>query len=385
LQEPPKRILLGHLAARGDCVYATAVARQIKSDYPGCHLTWAIGSMSRAILNGNPYVDEVWEVPVDRHDQVADAWEKFYGEAVKRSQAGEFDEAFFTQIYPDNFGNFDGTVRASIFRGYRGPITVPVTPVLRLTQTEVENVRRFADAHGLLRQSRVILFEFTAGSAQTFIDSEFAHEAAKKIVALVPDSRVVLTSHQPFESANPRIIDGSALAFRENAELAKYCSLLIGCSSGISWLCTSEWAKPLPTIQLLRRRTSVYASMVHDHEYFGLPAGHIIEMTDCATDHLVHCVREVFQSSFLEAKKTYHESIPLRFDYYIDTLESVIKRKQYRSTIASIANTFRRYGVRPALISAIVGLVFTELYAFFLKRLVAAYRLIISAVRRKRG
>jgi hypothetical protein len=195
MQERPKRVLLGHLAARGDCVYATAVARQIKSDFPGCHLTWAIGSMSRAILNGNPHVDEVWEVPVDRHDQVAGAWEKFYGEAVKRSQAGEFDEAFFTQIYPDNFGNFDGTVRASIFRGYRGPITVPVTPVLRLTQAEIENVRRFADAHGLLRESRVILFEFSAGSAQTFIDSEFAHEAAEKIVALVPDARVVLTSH----------------------------------------------------------------------------------------------------------------------------------------------------------------------------------------------
>jgi len=384
LQEPPKRILLGHLAARGDCVYATAVARQIKRDYPGCHLTWAIGSMSRAILNGNPYVDEVWEVPVDRHDQVAGAWGKFYGEAVKRSQAGEFDEAFFTQIYPDNFGNFDGTVRASIFRGYRGPITVPVTPVLRLTQAEIENVRRFASAHDILRQPRVILFEFTAGSAQTFVDSDFAHEAAEKIVTLVPDARVVLTSHQPFESANPRIIDGSALAFRENAELAKYCSLLIGCSSGISWLCTSDWAKPLPTIQLLRRRTSVYASMVHDHENFGLPAGHIIEMTDCTTDHLVHCVREVFQSGFFKAKKTYHESIPIRFLYYVDTLEFVIRRKQYRSAIASIVNTVRRYGIRPALIFAIVRRIFSALKAFVSKSLVDGCQAVISAVRRNK-
>jgi hypothetical protein len=384
MQEPPKRILLGQLAARGDCVYATAVARQIKSDYPGCHLTWAIGSMSRAILNGNPHVDAVWEVPVERHDQMADAWAKFHSEAVKRTQAGEFDEAFFTQIFPDNFRNFDGTVRASIFRGYPGPITVPVTPVLRLTQAEIENVHRFAGAHGLLHQSRVILFEFTAGSAQTFIDSEFAHEAAKKIVSGVRNSRVVLTSHQPFESADPHISDGSVLSFRENAELAKYCSLLIGCSSGISWLCTSDWAKPLPTIQLLRRRTSVFASMVHDHEYFGLPAGHIIEMTDCATDHLVHCVREVFQSSFLEARKTYHESIPIRFRHYVEILEFVIRRKQYRSAIASIVTTVRRYGVRPALIFAIVGRIYTAMRALVLRPLVAAYQQFISTVRRRR-
>jgi hypothetical protein len=385
LADPRKRILLGHLGAWGDCLYATAVARQIKSDYPGCHLTWAVGSMCRAILDGNPHVDEVWEVPLASHDQMAGAWEKFYREAVKRRHAGEFDDAFFTQIFPDNYGNFDGTVRASIFRGYPRPITVPVAPVLRLTLAEIENVRRFATAHGLLDQSRAILFEFTAGSAQTFIDPAFAREAAEKIVALVPESRVVLTSHQPFDSANPRIIDGSVLAFRENAELAKYCSLLIGCSSGISWLCTSDWAKPLPTIQLLNRRTSVYASMVHDHEYFGLPADHIIEMTDCVTDHLVHCVRDVIQIGILEAKRIYHERIPIRFHFYTRTLKAVIGRKQYRQAIASIRITIRRYGVHPALISAMAGQFFTTLCASFSRCLSAAYQKLISSVLGKRS
>ncbi len=39
------------------------IARQIKQDYPGCHLTWAIASFCKAILNNNPYVDTVWEIP----------------------------------------------------------------------------------------------------------------------------------------------------------------------------------------------------------------------------------------------------------------------------------------------------------------------------------
>jgi hypothetical protein len=372
--QPRKRILLGHLGARGDCVYATAVARQIKVDYPDCQLTWAIGSMSRAIADGNPHVDAVWEVPMAGHDDMADAWESFHSSAIQRGNEGEFDEMFFTQIYPDNFGNFDGTVRSSIFRGYPRRITAPVTPVIRLSDREIENVRRFADAHGLVNHPRVILFEFTAGSAQTFVNAAFAHEASAKIVQCMPDSRIVLSSHVPHHSTDPRIIDGSALSFRENAELSKYCSLLIGCSSGISWLCTSDWAKRVPTIQLLSRRTSVYASMVHDHHYFGLSSDHVIEMTDCQVDRLVDCVRTIHQERFREAKQAYHETIPLRFDYYCEVLLFVIKRRQYGQVIKSILNTMRRYGPRPALIRAVCSVLLGN-----------ALNPLVDAVRRRLG
>ena len=42
--ERPKRVLLGHLGEKGDCLYASAVSRQIKADLPESHLTWAVGS-----------------------------------------------------------------------------------------------------------------------------------------------------------------------------------------------------------------------------------------------------------------------------------------------------------------------------------------------------
>lgn len=374
MAELRKRVLLGHLGARGDCLYATAVARQIKSDYPGCHLTWAIGSMSRAILDGNPHVDEVWEVPMAGHEEMAGAWETFHRKALQRRKAGDFDEIFFTQIFPGNFKNFDGTVRASIFRGYSKPITVPVTPVVRLAALEVENVRRFAAAHDLMGQPRVILFECTAASAQTFIDIDFAREAAHKIVAAIPDSRVVITSHLTFDSTDARIIDGSVLAFRENAELSKYCSLLIGCSSGVTWLCTSDWAKLLPTIQLLRRSTYVFASMVHDHEHFGLKADHVIEMTDCPTDHLVECTKRVYRDGFAGTRKLYHESIPLRFDYYCSVLKYLIEQNQYRPIIGSVLNTFRRYGFRRELASAVIDVFYTRWRTVTLDWLSSVYR-----------
>ena len=36
------KVSLVQLDANGDCLYATTIARQIKQDYPGCHLTWWI-------------------------------------------------------------------------------------------------------------------------------------------------------------------------------------------------------------------------------------------------------------------------------------------------------------------------------------------------------
>ena len=56
---PSKKILLLQLYSNGDCLYATAVARQIKTDHPGCRLTWVIADFCKDIIAGNPYVDEV--------------------------------------------------------------------------------------------------------------------------------------------------------------------------------------------------------------------------------------------------------------------------------------------------------------------------------------
>ena len=349
-QTTGKRILLGQLAARGDCLYATAIARQIKHDYPGCRLTWAIGTMCRSILDGNPYVDEIWEIPVADHDAVYAAWYAFFSMAQLRLQRGEFDEAFFTQIYPANYRNYDCTVRASIFRGYPHKITVPVAPVVQLREDEIENVRRFAAHHELHAHAPVILFEFSGSSGQTFVNPQFAYSAACGILAQLPSSRIIMSSLIEIESHDPRIISGHSLSFRENAELTKYCSLLIGCSSGITWLTTSEWAKPLPMVQLLDRTKGVYASIVHDHEHFGLPTEDIIEMTDCPAEDLVDCVVTACKEGFHVAKKHYHVRLQLAFDHYDPTLLYFIRNGEYRVALQSNWNILRRYGPRRAVI-----------------------------------
>lgn len=349
-----KKILLGQLANIGDCVLATAVARQIKTDYPGCHLTWAIGSTSRPIIQGNPYVDEIWEIPIKNGREVVSAWIKFEKEAMSRKLRGDFDEVFLTQIRPNNYQNFDGTVRYSIFRGYPKPITVPVSPVICLTNPEVENVRNFAQKYKFINKETVILFECASHSGQSFVTLEFALETSKLLIARKPDAYIILSSNIPFKTSDTCIIDGSALTVRENAELTKYCSLLVGCSSGISWLCTSDWAKPLPMVQLLSKRTSVFASFVHDYEYRKASTNFIIEMTNCSPAYLAECLDEISKNGFVSARAKYHETIPLTFDFYAWTIAILLFKGKFAQAAGSLRVTVHRYGIRYQLIGAVL-------------------------------
>jgi len=340
-----KRFLIGQLGSFGDCLYATTVARQIKKDYPDCHLTWAVGSLYRSVLDGNPYIDEIWEFPISTRNDLLDRWQEFEDEANKRKKEGYFDEIFFTQVFPNNLKNFDGTLRSSIFRGYNKPITVPVSPVIRLSPSEIENVRIFAEFHHLNEKKKVILFECSPKSGQSFVTLNFALDVSKKIIKKIPDLYVIISTDESFHSDDKRIIDGSILSFRENAELTKYCTLLIGCSSGISWLCTSDWAKPLPMIQLLKKGTSVYASFVHDHEFHGIPTDSIIEMTDCSAETLSQCIEIIMNEGFEVARRIYHEQIKVNFNHYAGAISlSLIQKKKYKEAYISFKHTIKRYG-----------------------------------------
>lgn len=277
---PGENILHVHLVSNGDCLLATTIARQIKHDFPGSRLTWAVSRKCAHILANNPFVDEIWPVDYGPQEDVYGAvWRRTRAEATRRTASGEFAHAFFTQIYPDNVDNYDGTTRPTIFRSYPGKISVPVAPVLQLSGEEVERVAQFAKRNNLADYANVVLFECDPASGQSSMTFAKALSISEEIAGRRGDTAFVLSSARPVRSAVRGVIDGSSLSMRENAELSKYCTLLLGCSSGITWLLTSDWAKRLPTIQFLNRQPSWYAfaSVKYDHRYWGLPTAHILE------------------------------------------------------------------------------------------------------------
>ena len=144
----PRRILLVQLYSNGDCLYATAVARQIKQDFPGCHLTWLIAKFCKDIIAGNPYIDEVLvtdEVP--KNDVIA--FRKLKKKIFQEKKEGKWDEIFVTHNMDDNQALYDGTIRGMIFRAYPNRVTVPVQPVLVLSDEEKQNVKLFAEKNRL--------------------------------------------------------------------------------------------------------------------------------------------------------------------------------------------------------------------------------------------
>ena len=353
----PNRVLLGQLISNGDCLYATAIAQQIKHDFPGCHLTWAVSSLCRKTIEENPWIDSIWEIPLAgwSGEFLRASWDSFAIEALERYEQGLYDFVFFTQIYPGNPHHFEGTVRPGIFLGYPGKITVPLEPSLVLRAEEVERVKHFAQQSRLEDFEQVILFECSSKSGQSHITPEFAQRAAESIVKESAGRHaVILCSQHAVQRPLEGIIDGSILTLREMAELTKYCTLLIGCSSGISCISTSTWAKPLPMIQLLSRQCAMFASLAHDYLYFGLPTSHVIEMFDADVERLVSCFNFFVKHGWESTTATYHEEPQVAFEYYLGFAKGFLfSVYDYFGFCVSLRNVVDRYGWHPELEGAL--------------------------------
>ena len=344
-------ILLGMLGSNGDCLYATAIARQLKQDFPGCHLTWAIGRMSRQVLVNNPDVDKVWEVPQASWAEAERSWTLFEAEAHDLANAGRFDQVYLPQISPARFANYDGTIRPSIFRGFPRALTVPVDVTIALTEEETAAVDAWVNASPIASASQVVLCECSSKSGQSFMTLEMALEIAETITAARQKTVVVISTHEPLRTDNPRIISGGALSIRQNARLTHYVDLFLGCGSGLTVAATAGSAKPrLPNIQVLRRDSSVYASFRHDFQHFGKPAGHFLEVTREDAGHIAQVALAALADGFPAAQAAHDDPVPLTFGWYMQLITTmVLERGRYMDAARSLLVTLERYGPQPQL------------------------------------
>jgi hypothetical protein len=345
------RVLLGMLGSNGDCLYATAIARQIKQDFPGCHLTWAIGSLSRRVLANNPDIDTVWEIPLATWPDQEHSWHIFEIEAHQLAASGRFDHVFLTQISPARFANYDGTIRPSIFRNFPRPISVPVDVTINLDAKETAAVDAWFAASPAADASQVVLCECSSKSGQSFMNLERALELAEAITAERRKAVVIISTHEDLATGNPRIISGRDLSIRQTARLTNYVDLFVGCGSGLTVAATSGMARPkLPNIQILRRHTSVYASFRHDFAYYGKPTDQFMELTSENSEHLRTAVLTALADGFDAAKAEFDDPVPLTFDWYIELITMMlIDTGQYVDAGHSLLVTAGRYGWHPAL------------------------------------
>jgi ADP-heptose:LPS heptosyltransferase len=352
--EAAKRILLVQLFSNGDCLFATTVARQIKNDYPDCYLIWMVADYCKSILQNNPFIDEVVTISGINHINWQNKWKSFKRQLSSIQAEKKIDETVFTQIIDRNFANYDYCIRSTIFRGYNRPITVPVKPVVRLTQDEISNVRNFADQKRLSAYKAIILFEFAPRSGQAQFTKEQAIEISERLVQNDGSIAFILSSDKKLSSNSPNLIDGSGLTLRETAYLTHYCTHLVGCSSGITWISTSDAAKELPMVQLLDSRAYWLNSVVNDHTRLGLPTGHIIEMADASLVHVSSCLHAVITKGFSEARKTFHEEIPKQFRITRGIIVYLLSNGDISGAMKHIRINLKLFGRNRLLVKSII-------------------------------
>ncbi|MBC7651556.1 MAG: hypothetical protein H7101_07395 [Deinococcales bacterium] len=330
---PNQNILLVHLYSNGDSLYATAVAQQIKYDYPSCKLTWAIASFCKDIIAHNPFVDEILEVnEVAKLDIVA--YRKLKKRILLEKQNGQWHEVFFTNLIDDNQANYDGCTRASTFRGYPKNITVPIQPILVLNSAETQNAKDFATFHQLEKYKNIVLFEFAPQSGQSQMTMDFAIQIAALLTAK-NDVAIILSSANKINHPSPQIIDGSSLSLRETAALTHYCTFLLGASSGITWISTSTAGKQLPMVQLLNANTIWSNPISRDFERFNMPADGLIELIDFDSNTIQNCVSKALVN-FTEAKKKYHQQFPFSFKTTRYIVYNLLTYLQFKSIVRHI-------------------------------------------------
>lgn len=345
------KILLVQLFSNGDCLYATTIARQIKQDYPGCHLTWAVAGFCRSILEGNPYIDAILEInDVPKNDVTAFRRLKKRLHTEKRN--GLWKELFITHIMDNNQAYYDGCIRTTIFHAYPHPVTISNTPVLSISEIEKNKVREFVRLHSINKYDHVILFEFAPQSGQLPITKEIALKIAENLSSN-ENVAVILSSAHKVMHPNKNIIDGSALTLRETAALTLYCTLLIGCSSGITWIATSDAAKLLPMIQLVNPYTDWVNPVSRDFKRFGKSTDLIIDIIDLNEQIIVDCVQEAL-TNFSNAKRIYNQVIPLHFKTTRKIVYNLLCYLQFKAIRTHIRINRTVYGDNIAFYKAIL-------------------------------
>jgi ADP-heptose:LPS heptosyltransferase len=369
MEMPTNKILLVQLYSNGDCLYVTTVARQIKKDFPDCHLTWAIAAFCKDIIKHNPYVDDVLVVNEVPKNNVS-AFRKFRKKIFQQQKAGLWDKVIITSNVFNNQALYDGTIRGMILRAYPGKINVPFQPVLVLSQEEKSRVADFASKHRLAAYKNVILWEYAPQSGQSLLDFPMVKRVAEKLTSK-GDTCVILSAANSFE-ASEKIIDASVLSVRENAELSQYCNLLIGSSSGITWLCTSSAGKLLPMVQLLNPKSPFLNAPSVDFNRYGIPTNQLIELIQYDEQKILYCVQAVLKDGVAAAKERYHQKIPT---YFITTRKIVYNLLCYglfKSIAKHVAVNYEVYGFRLLFV-----------WQFFAALLLFPFKLIYNVVSKR--
>lgn len=338
-----EKILLIQLFSNGDCLFATTVARQIKNDHPGCELTWVVSSKCKTILLNNPDIDVIEEVVIPDAPQNEEVFNRVVKESLEKKTAGIYTEVIIPQLLGSNMQYYDGTVCSSIYRSSGLRITVDTAPLLYLTEEEKENAKQFAQTHNLSGYRNIVLFECAPQTKQLNLTDEIILDYSQRILK-EENTCVILSGPRPYNFNHPNIIDGNTLTIRETVALTHYCTLLLGCSSGISWAATSVAAKSLPMVQILAPDAYYFNPLSLTFKKLNKPTDWLIELILFDNEKLGAAFTDIFHLGFDEARHKHHQEVKPQFKLYRGIIHHFLKKGRFAEIGTFVRVNFKENG-----------------------------------------
>jgi hypothetical protein len=220
------------------------------------------------------------------------------------------------------------------------------------TDDETQRADRWVEKNSVASFEHRILFECSAKSGQSQMNVALAQEVAAHIYDVLPSTTVLLCTHLPIKLEHSNSRNSGELTLREIARLTHHCSFFVGTGSGATVVATSAASRKLPQIHVLAANTSMFASFVHDLEYFGLDASHIMETTDINPKSIAQAIVTALTNGIDIARSQYDRRPPLSFEHYCNLIEiCLIKRSRYLDAAQSLLTTVERYGWRSDLLN----------------------------------
>lgn len=350
------KIALLQLYSNGDCLFATVIAAQLRHDYPEATITWYVAKHCKGMLINNSDINEIVDIDIAGKDGKK-VWDETHAMLMQKKERGEIDLLISSQLIRDNERYYTGTIRSSLFRTLGKPITVGYQPRIHLTTAEIEKVAAFVDHNKIREYKNVVAFECAPISGQAALTPALATQMSETILKQMPDTCFVLTSNQKIETTNPHIKDASSLSIRENAELLNYCTHLVGCSSGISWLSTSSWCKQLPSFQIMNNKAFYFNSMVRDCKYLGIPANHITEVGQTNSEKLTEMIA-LFVKNKDEAHAQFHQELSDKSTTVYSLARTFILQHKFVYALSVLKGAFQLNRLNPMYYYHWIKLVF---------------------------
>ncbi len=349
--EKQSKILIVLLFSNGDCLLSEPVLSNIKKKYPNAHITWNVASFSKNFLLNNPNIDSLIEVnEVAKYDIVS--YRKYKLKIEHQIKNKLWDKVYFLQLTDTNQANYDGCIRSMLYNSYGENMETSVVPQIYLTKEESDKALAFVNKYNLNHFENIVLFEFAPQSGQLVMSAMDAIEIANKITTQNNNVAVIMSSSSKLDINNRNIIDGSELGIRETGALLKYCHLLLGCSSGLSWMATSNIGNNIPLIQIINPKALWVNPMSRDFEWFQINQP-IKELYEFNINLIVECVRFSLVS-FDQARLMYQKKLPISFNTTKVTIYNFLCYLQLKSIYKHIKLNVKKFGFHHLLIIAII-------------------------------